>query len=151
MKTYPLAAALLAIAFCAHAAEADPKQTPLEHYRSETNFNVTLCGLKYKLALEKAKAASMGVPDAEKQDEKSDFNGCIRQAKADGKASLDKAMKTVKKPAAREALKTYHVAFIATIDGVRAGDNEMRMHYDQRQNALKARMDDAWARFDIEQ
>lgn len=155
MKAILLAVAALSMACgTAIAAEKEEKVSPLEQYQGTNNYNLKLCELTYKIALTRAEnnalSAQQGLPPEKTDAEKYDFDGCIKKAKAEGKANLDKAMKTVKKTPAREALKTYHVAFIAAIDGIRAGNDEIRLNYTQRQNALQARLDDAWARFEIE-
>jgi hypothetical protein len=67
------------------------------------------------------------------------------------KANLDRALRTVKKAKAQEALKSYHVAFITALEGVTPGREERKLSYEQRQQALEDKLTEAWARFEVEQ
>lgn len=60
-------------------------------------------------------------------------------------------MLTVKKEKAREALKSYHVAFITALEGIVPGFDEMKIAYQQRQQALSDKVTEAWSRFQIEE
>jgi hypothetical protein len=57
----------------------------------------------------------------------------------------------VKKPKAQETLKSYHVAFVTALGGISPGIDERRVSYEQRQQALKDKVTEAWARFEVEQ
>ena len=103
-----------------------------------------MCKLGLQLALAKAELG-------QQQDEKSDYPGCIEQGKATAKLNLDKALRTLRKAKAQEALKSFHVAFVGALEGVRPGSNERKISYEQRQQALEGKLTEAWARFEIEQ
>jgi hypothetical protein len=119
------------------------KRTPLERYEADTRFTLYMCKMTLKLALAKSELGK-------EQDEQSDWSACIRNGKATAKASFEKALPTVKKAKAKEALKSYQVAFLAAADGIAPGPEERRISYDQRQQMLEGRVTEAWARFEVE-
>jgi hypothetical protein len=84
-------------------------------------------------------------------DEKSNYTGCIEDGKKDAKQNLESALKSLKKPKAKEALKSYHVAFVTAIDGINPGMDERKISYEQRQQSLDGKLTEAWARFEVEQ
>lgn len=142
--THIVFAALMATASAVSAAEAPDNRTPLERYRGGTQFYLLSCSLSFKLATLKAEGD-------QSQDEKNDYAGCITKGKTVSKSNLGKALRTVKKPKAQEALKTYHVAFVSALEGIFPGTDERRISYEQRQQALKDKVTEAWARFEVEQ
>jgi serine/threonine-protein kinase RIO1 len=84
-------------------------------------------------------------------DSDGDYAGCIKKGKEAAKVSLDKALRTIRKPKAQEALKSYHIAFVTALQGINPGSNERRMDYERRQQMLKDKAAEAWARFEVEQ
>lgn len=119
-------------------------RTPLEKYKGDTYFARIMCSLKLRTALLKQGAGETDV-------ESIDYEKCITKGKTDAKKSLDITLTTIKKSRAKEALKSYHVAFIAALEGIRPGLNERKINYEQRQQALEDKMTEAWARFEVEQ
>jgi hypothetical protein len=141
-----LLAASLIFSLASHVAfgaDDSDKRTPLERYRGDTQFALVMCKLSLRVAL--AVAAGGG-----QQDDKSDYASCIRKSKASAKSSLDMALRTVKKPKAQDALKSYHVAFSTAVEGIRPGPDERKISYEQRQQSLEEKVTEAWARFEIE-
>ena len=125
-------------------AFAAPEISVLEKYQSDTNVQLTMCRMKFKIAqLSNGNPATM--TDSE------NYPQCIKESKAELKASLDNALKTIKKSAAKEALKNYHVAVITALEGINPGENEMKISYAQRQIQLKEKTTLAWERFELEQ
>lgn len=151
-KMRPTLTLLVVASISSGAYAADPERTPLQAYQGDSNFHVQMCSMKYKIAQAVAEGRALGVeaPNSGKPVD-SDFKECITTSKKEGKANLDRALKTVKKPAAKEALKAYHVAYISALDGIPPGNNEIRLQYNSRQQALESRMREAWTRFEIEQ
>lgn len=143
MKRLIALAVLMGISFFVNAEEPDNTNSA-EKYYGYTGAAVTLCQLTFMSA---QSMAAMGKP----QDEKSDYVGCIKEKKAEAKAYFITAVRAVKKPKAQEALKSYQVAAIAALDGIRPGVEEIRLDYDRRQQVLKDKLDEAWTRFEIEQ
>jgi hypothetical protein len=84
------------------------------------------------------------------QDDRSDVQGCIGKGKKEAKTSFNKALRTIRKPAAKEALKNYHVAFVTALEGILPGTKEPSFVYEQRQQALKSKLAEAWAKFELE-
>lgn len=132
------------ISFGTLAANEPDKRTPIERYRGDGQFSLMMCKITLKLALLRSEAGSQ-------QDEKSDYSGCISDGEAKAKANLTTALKAVKKAKAQEALKSYHVTYIAALKGIRPGVDERKISYEQRQQALEDKLTEAWARFEVEQ
>ncbi len=125
------------------AADEPDNRTPIEKYRGDTQFPLLMCKLTLKLAVMKSDSGAA-------QDEKSDYTECIGKGRVNAKASLDRALRTIKKPKALEALKTYHVAFVTALEGIHPGAEERKISYEQRQEFLEGKVTEAWARFEIE-
>jgi hypothetical protein len=98
---------------------------------------MTKCSLAFMLATTLAESRQLGIEIKKEDEEKSDYLGCIREGRAKSKINLDRALRTVKKPKAQEALKAVHVAFITALEGISPGIDERQISYEQRQQALK--------------
>lgn len=85
------------------------------------------------------------------RDGDTDYLKHISESKIKCKKSFDDALKTVKKQKAKEALKNFHVAFLSALQGLAPGDEELVRDYQRRQQALEEKMNEAWARFEIEE
>ena len=147
---YALLVPLLAVTLNAAAAEEPDKRPPIDKYYSNSSFQLTICKATFKLAQSQAELATAGGTVKETPGVSSDFRGCIANGKAEAKANLDKALRTVKKAKAQEALKAYHVAFVTALEGIVPGSAERRISYEQRQQALEGKVTEAWARFEVE-
>lgn len=79
-----------------------------------------------------------------------DYRACVAEKKIEVKENLRSALNGVKAPAAKEALKSFHVAFITAIDGIVPGMDERKFAYDTRQQTLSDKMNETWARFEVE-
>ena len=130
--------------FAANAADVSDKRSPLDRYRNGVNFSILMSQLTLKNALLRDEIGSA-------QDENTDYASRIKKGKEEGKINFNKALSTVKKPAAREALKSYQVAFISALEGIRPGLDERKISYEVRQQALETKLSEAWARFEVEQ
>ena len=142
----PLVALLLAslVGVEVFGAEEPDNRTPLERYQGDGEFSLLMCKISLRMALDRA---ALG----EQQDEKSDVAGCIEKGKSTTKKSLELALRTVRKAKAKEALKSYHVSFVGALKGIRPGSDERKISYEQRQQTLKGKLTEAWARFEVEQ
>lgn len=123
--------ASILIVTCSLAAEGPDKGTPLTFYRVMTSSSLYLCKLKFRVASDHAK--------------------CIAQKKSEDKRHFDEALLTLKKPKAQDALKSYHVAYVAALEGIAPGIDERKISYEQRQQALEGKLTEAWARVEVEQ
>jgi len=133
----------LATALPASGQEQTDRRSPLERYEADTKFTLYACKLVLKLAVAKSEAGL-------EQDEKSNWIACIRQGKTTAKASFDLVLPTLKKIKAKEALKSYQVAFMTAVDGIAPGPSERQISYEQRQQSLEGKLTEAWARFEVE-
>ena len=124
-------------------AQEKDNRTPLEAYQGSTYYHQIMCEATLSLALARG---DLYRP----QDNSSDVQGCISKGKTEAKTSFNKALRTVRKPAAKEALKNYHVAFVTALEGLLPGTQEPKFVYEQRQQTLKSRLAETWAKFELE-
>jgi len=129
------------------AATAAIAQAPVDHlgrYRSHTATAIYLCRLALDTALLEAEAQVAA-------SERRDWRGCLLEQRTEGKRLLDASLKVTKKPAVQAALKSYHVSFIAALDGIEPAPDERRISYRARQAGLTDKVNEAWARVEVEQ
>jgi hypothetical protein len=144
MKRLIYVIAVLLVSASSFAADEPDNRTPLERYRGDGQVSILMCNISLRLALSRAELGAA-------QDEQSDYVGCIEREKGKSKQNLAKALRTVKKVKAQEALKSFHVSLVTALDGIRPGINERKINYEQRQQALEGKITEAWARFEVEQ
>lgn len=135
---------ILYSALCASAALEASQATQIETYEGDTFFHSSKCEAILMIAIAKGELYASQSVDT-------DVNGCISKAKQETKISFDKAMRTVRKPAGREALKNYHIAFLTALEGIKPGSNESKAAYSLRMELLKSKKVEAWTRFELEQ
>ena len=139
-RTVPAVAAM----FVSVIAYGGDQPNPLDRYRASSVTGVMLC--KTALLLTQAQSITRSQPT-----EASDYRKCVREEKEELKAALSKALIVVKQTTAKEALKSYHVAVMSALAGIEPGIGELETTYDTRQQSLRQKMDEAWARFEVEQ
>lgn len=132
------------------AIAQEEKQTPLEKYEGLVAFGILSCGLSFSLGQSLAKNESLGLSASGESAKMADHNKCIRDSKADIKKAYGLALGSVKKPAAKSALKEHYIAALNAIQGINPQTGEIKLAYDARQSANKAAVDKAWTRFDVE-
>ena len=142
MKTTVIAPMLLFLAFLSHAEEKDDRPL-IKRYEGSVFVGQMMCKLSLDLANAKGELG-------EKGDEKSDWRGCIDKHKGKVKVAYDAFAKTVKKPAARAALKEHYILAISFIAGIEPESDEIVLSYKRRQAELKARANEQWTRFEVE-
>lgn len=127
-------------------------QSPLDAYNSATYGGLLLCSLARQNAVLEAELRAAGgtPPPREPGSANTPYPDCISQGKVNAKKALDRVLPTIRKPAAREALKTVHVAFVSALEGLRPGPEELVIDYRRRQQRLSAALDEAWTRFEVE-
>ena len=129
----------LAVAAQYVPVETEPDKRPLlQQVQGDTKVGLYLCGMTFRLA-------QLGGPP-----DKSDYGACIKQWREKGMQTYDKAVRTVRKPAAQAALKDYMAAWSAALSGIVPVGNESRITYDARQAQASTRLDELWARFELE-
>jgi hypothetical protein len=147
---YALLVPLFAVALNAAAAEEPDKRPPIDKYYGKTQSQLAMCQMGFRTATYQAELIALGGTVPESASGGGDFRGCISKGKAEARADLDKALRTVKKAKAQEALKAYHVAFVTALEGIVPGSDERRINYEQRQQSLDGKVTEAWARFEVE-
>lgn len=137
MKKFMLLLSLFAVSLntiCAEVQSGDlekfKKQMVLEKYFKANRKQISLCGIAF--------IANSG------------FQECKIDAEAESKTNLNEALLVIKKQSAKDALKNYHITFITALRGIEAGIGERTFAYDQRQQALSDKMNEAQARFEME-
>lgn len=136
---------IMAVAASIAAAADEPdKRTPVERYQGDGSYYLIACKLKLRLANARADGSVA-------QDENSDWIGCVKEGTSVTKKNFPAALKTVKKPKAQDALKSYHVVLVTAIDGIWPGTEERKLDYERRQQATETKLKEAWARFELEQ
>ena len=144
MKLIVASFALLIAATSLHAADETEMRKTLERYRGDTQVALYLCQTSLRIAVLKA---NVGKP----MTEENDYPACIEQGKAAARAGLERALKVAKKPKLKEALKSFQVAYISAIEGIRPGTEEIKINYEQRLQRLEDKLTETWARVEVEQ
>ncbi len=80
-----------------------------------------------------------------------DFQRCLLDGKLALKQSYEKYLKSVKKPAARAALKEYYITALSTLNGIAPQAEERKINYEKRQGDNKNKLDEMWTRFEVEE
>lgn len=138
-----LLGALAAIVLLAPAVAGDLSPhafvtaSPVDTYRHLTQQEVVACGDAVHRAWSQSRFAEEGE------------RGCIAAGRHVCHATFAAALRAVRKPDAREALKAYHSAFVAALDGVAPLRGEARDGYERRQQWLSHVMAHAWTRFEL--
>lgn len=138
MKKSTLAVALLVATFIGPALAEKDTRTPVEAYNGEVQFALVMCPMKLEIA-------SMG-----NESEDGNWQGCIADAKKKIKIGYDAAMKSIKKTAARSALKEHYITASSAVSSMEPESGESRMSYKMRQAQNKNRVNERWARFELE-
>lgn len=126
------------------ASSAETQIDPVERYRKNTSFHILSCRMSFQLE-------QMNAQLGKATEEGDSLRNCIAAAKPNAKDNFDAALSAVADPEAKEALKSYHVAFVVALEGIEPATGERKISYEVRQSSLDSRLDEAWARFEIEQ
>ncbi len=81
---------------------------------------------------------------------KIDGDACVIEKKVELKKHYESALKYVKKPAARSALKEHYTAAIGALNATAIRDEDTKGSYRRRQDEGRDRMEQAWAKFEVE-
>jgi hypothetical protein len=144
MRAYTLFLACFMLMTPVYADGEPDHRTPLNTYHADTLALIQICSLEFRITNSLAEGGQPPSEDA-------DYRKCISERGVSARAELKAAILTVKKEKAREALKAYHVAFIAALEGIAPGVDEPKILYQQRQQTLNDKVTEAWAKFDIEE
>lgn len=122
----------------------------LKAYKGSTELGLIDCRGTFLLAQAKGKYTAVTGQMADTTAD-SDVGQCIERHAAKSKEKLTSALDTLKTDDAKKALKAYHVAFVSALRGIDPGSAERQISYDQRQQALRDKVNEAWAAFEVEQ
>lgn len=120
--------------------------TPLERYHSSVELAALYCGMAFTLA----QAASKSDAPSADTVAMADYRKCISLHKSAIKTNYGVAQRSAKTGAARAALKEHLVQALASLDGIEPGSNELKIHYERRQDENAVKRKEAWTRFEIE-
>lgn len=123
--------------------EMEKLRTPSNRYQGAFIAAQLSCPIALRLANDRATIGEM-------QNESSDWKGCIAKSKIELRAAYDAYSKTLKKPSAKAALKEHFIIATSVISGIEPDLDERVVNYDKRQTDLKARANEQWTRFEIE-
>lgn len=141
-KNHVLALVLLCSALLCSAQKKDGG-SPAENYEQEVATGQLLCKVKVDLAIYKGDLTNP-------TDGQRDWRGCIKEYKTKIKTAYDAFAKTVKKPAAKAALKEHYVLAISSIVGLEPEYEEIVISYRRRQAEINTRVNEQWTRFEAE-
>lgn len=138
-------------ALCSGALSQEKDARPaLERYQGAQEFGAMMCSLTFKSSQTMAEGAALGIQyDAEKL-KKADYRACIATQKLELKAAYESATRTVKKSAARNALKEHYISAVARLEGIAPTSSERQFQYEQRQSANESKVKENWTRFEVE-
>lgn len=143
-----LPVALIALASLTAMAE---KTDPVTGYYQASNYAMLSCSMSLKLAISLAEAKSAGADVPASDDPTlSDWLGCIKRNKTDLKTQYETALKTVKKPGAKAALKEHFIAIMTNLDEIDPRANEIKIDYNRRQSTNEQKLAERWNRFEVE-
>lgn len=142
MKIIALAALFVLYSSSLFADDSEFK-TPIDKYRSQNDYFLIMCKIDFKLNQNLIELGKEIKPDE-------DFGNCIKESKIKSQKDLGKALNFIKIASAKQALKKYHISFVAALYGIRPSIDELKIVYDQRQDRLQEKMTEAWAAFEIE-
>lgn len=136
---------VLAAAALNLASHAQEPSTPIGRYKESTHYATLLCATKFRVAQLAVEGQANVSEDA------TNWLGCLVEMKAAARVNFDAAMASMKKkPKAQDALKVFHVRFVAALEGIAPGPDERKISYQQRQAQLQDRMTEAWALVELE-
>jgi hypothetical protein len=110
--------------------------TQVDYYRNVTQQELVSCGESVQASL-KRKASW----DRE--------GNCIVIGQQLCRTDFEAALRELRKPAARAALRAYHYAFVTALNGIAPQKNEPRDGYERRQQELQHLLAHAWTRFEL--
>ena len=136
--------------FCLPVTAQEDGRSPLEAYRGATQFHIEMCQMAAQVFVLEANAHK-GKPASFSPSEHGDYAACINEGEIKSKKLYQTASDTLESQAAKDALKSYHIAFSTTLKGVPAGRNESQQAWETRLQGLKDKMNEAWVAFELEQ
>lgn len=139
-----MSACILFFAATNVGAQDVDKRTPVERYKGETVGGVIECGLRIEmLDLQQTTTGYASALD--------ELYNCISKSKTAARSALNLAVASLRKEKALEALKQHYIAFSAAMDNLKPSTSESKLVWQQRRSADKAKMNEAWARFEVEE
>lgn len=138
---------IVSVMLLAGSAIAQPdNRSAVKKYQNASSFGVYICGLTFQYY-----QALGGISEDPEKRKSSDYIGCIAENKTEIRSAFDQAIATVRKPAAKAALKEHLVHSLSALQGIAPLSGELTISYKARQGANQARMEEQWTRFEIEQ
>ncbi|MPS30531.1 MAG: hypothetical protein E2576_14465 [Alcaligenaceae bacterium] len=133
-----MAAAPFAKSFAAESA--------LTVFRGATGMPIVICKMYGSGVM---KGYSYGDDARAKQDSEK-LDGCIANAEISAKSTFPDALALAQEKGAGDALKTYYAVWLSSLRGARPRAEDSEYSYVQRVNANDQRLEDAWAKVEID-
>ncbi len=139
---YPALVSMLLLSNIGVSEEKD-NRSPIDAYQGDTQYALLICSTSFKLS-------QLEISNNTTPSDSANYSKCITDNKAITKTRLNKAIATLKTQTQKSALKNYHVAFMTALEGIQPGIDERVISYQQRQQSLNDKVNEAWARFEVE-
>lgn len=135
-KCFALLVLATSLSYSAASTAADEKTTPLKTYDQKVAFSLLHCSILHTTYLLNG--------------DFSVFRKCVDDGKSAIKQAYGNAAKTVKKAAAKTALKEHYITVMSSLQGIQAQDEETKMNYEKRQGDNNTKREEKWIRFEAE-
>jgi hypothetical protein len=129
------------------------EESPAVRYRAQSLTSLARCRLTVQTALFRMKQGDSGeqaLDNGNGTDGDGNWPRCIADERLVANSLYQATIKVARKRTTQDALKSYHVAYLAALEGIKVSDAEIRLDYGRRQTMNDSRLTEAWARFEVE-
>lgn len=147
MKRQAILVIAMCVACCSSVAQEKDTRSPINKYQGAVFYGRTMCTLAARLRFSQAELGG----ELSDEDRKSgDYKTCITDQKKLVRTAYEGFSRTVKKPAARAALKEHYLTALDAISAIAPQSEERKLSYQQRQGAFDSKLEERWNRFEAE-
>ena len=125
------------------AVSEQRSKVTLDSYRTSAEVAILLCEFRFD-------AAVLGGTLLKPTGAGDDYPKCIEEAKKELRRDFEALYITLKKPAAKAALKIAHIQVVTSLNLIMPDFSERVIDYEQRRLAMRAKRIEAWSRLDVE-
>jgi hypothetical protein len=125
-------------------AHAEKPASPLQAFKSQTDYQTLSCTITAKTALIKVELKEI-------DNAYTPINACIKDGKLETKKTFQKALQSIsKKPQSVRLLKEYYSMWLTSFDAIVPQSNDRVIDYKQRMSELEVKVNAAWNNFEVE-
>lgn len=121
-------------------------ESALTAFRGATGMPIVICKMYGSGVM---RGYSYGQDARAKQDGEK-LDGCIANAESGAKSAFPAALALAQEKGAGDSLKTYYAVWLSSLRGARPRAEDNEYSYMQRVNANDQRLEDAWAKVEID-